>query len=72
MILAISASIAYIAVAYLFLRFVLKARSRLLGSKMGRRHPERFVNPLWIDVIICVLWPLQIIGFFIYVARDNW
>ena len=72
MILAISASVAYIVVACLFLRFVLGARSRLLGSKMGRRHPERLVSPLWIDVVICAFWPLQIIGLFIYVVRDNW
>lgn len=70
MILAISASVAYIAVACLFLRFVLGARSRFIGSRMGRRHPD-LVDPIWFDVVVCIFWPLQIIGFFIYLARGK-
>jgi ABC-type sugar transport system permease subunit len=71
MILAISASIAYLAVAAMFLRYVIRVRGKLLESKIGRRHPEWFADPLWLEVIVCIFWPLQIIGFFIYLFRGK-
>ena len=56
-------SIPYLAVSAMFLMFTIRTHRHILDSKMGRRHPERFRDPLWLLVVISVLWPLQIIGF---------
>ena len=61
----------YLAVSCLLLRFVIAKQNHLLGTKMGRRHPERFYRPIWFNVIVSLLWPLQIIGFLIYLVRGK-
>lgn len=64
-------AIPYLAVSAMFLRFSVMTQRHILDSKMGRRHPERFRDPLWLHVVISVLWPLQIIGFVMYIFREN-
>ncbi len=64
-------AIPYLAVSAMFLRFSIMTQRHILDSKMGRRHPERFRDPLWLHVVISVLWPLQIIGFVMYIFREN-
>jgi hypothetical protein len=51
------------------MRFILETQERILNSKMGMRHPEMFRKPLWFTVLVSLLWPLQIIGFVVYLAR---
>ena len=58
-------AIPYLAVSTMFLRFSIMTQRHILDSKMGRRHPERFNDPLWLHVVISVMWHLQIIGFII-------
>ena len=69
MILSIVFSAAYLAVSCMFLRFILVTQERMRNSNMGRRHPEMFREPLWLTVLVSLLWPLQIIGFIVYLAR---
>ena len=64
-------SIPYLVVAATFLIFFIRTQRHILDSKMGRRHPERFNDPLWLHVVISALWPLQIIGFAMYIFREN-
>jgi len=64
-------AIPYLAVSAMFLRFGIMTQRHILDSKMGRRHPERFRDPIWLHVVISVLWPLQIIGFVMYIFREN-
>lgn len=64
-------AIPYLAVSAMFLRFSIMTQRHILDSKMGRRHPERFRDPLWLHVVISVLWPLHIIGFVMYIFREN-
>ena len=64
-------AIPYLAVSAMFLRFSIMTQRHILDSKMGRRHPERFKDPIWLHVVISVLWPLQIIGFVVYIFREN-
>jgi hypothetical protein len=64
-------AIPYLAVSAMFLMFIIRTQRHILDSKMGRRHPERFRDPLWLHVVISVLWPLQIIGFVMYIFREN-
>lgn len=59
-------AIPYLAVAAMFLRLIIRTQRHILDSKMGRRHPERFKDPLWLHVVISILWPLQIIGLILY------
>lgn len=64
-------AIPYLAVSAMFLRFSTRTQRHILGSKMGRRHPDRFRDPLWLHVVISVLCPLRIIGFVMYIFREN-
>lgn len=64
-------AIPYLAVSAMFLMFIIRTQRHILDSKMGRRHPERFKDPLWLHVVISVLWPLQIIGFVMYIFRGK-
>lgn len=62
-------SVIYVAIAMLVFRFLIKSEKSILGTKMGRRHPERFKDPMWLHVIVAALWPLQIVGFFAGISR---
>lgn len=63
-ILAVLAAL-YVAMALVTFYVIRTLERRILNSKMGRRHPERFASPVWVDVLVAALWPLQIIGLLI-------
>ena len=69
MILWIVGSIAYLAIAGLFLYIVVRTKRHLAQSKHYSKHPEQFkaeFGSLASDVICSILWPFQIIGFLVY------
>lgn len=65
-------SISYIGMAALCFLCFMRTQGRILSSKMGRRHPERFRKPLWLHAVLSLLWPLQVVGLFIDAARGGW
>ena len=62
-------SVIYVAIAIVVFRFLIRSEKRILETKMGRRHPERFKDPMWFNVIVAALWPLQIVGFIAGISR---
>ena len=64
-------SIPYLAIAAMFLWCGVKMQRRILDSKIGRRHPERFKDPLWLLVVTSLLWPFMIVGTIVYIFREN-
>jgi heme/copper-type cytochrome/quinol oxidase subunit 2 len=66
-VLFISAMV-YVCVAICVYRFMYNANENL----KQRKHSERYgVEPTWVLVVISVLWPLQIVGLFIYIMKGS-
>lgn len=60
---------AYLGIAVLVFRFVYYANEDLKQRKHYKKHPERYgVEPVWVLAIISILWPLQVVGLFIYLC----
>lgn len=63
-------SIVYLLIAILVFRASYIMNEDLKQRKHYKKHPERYgVMPTWALVLVAALWPLQIIGVFIYLLR---
>lgn len=64
--------IAYFAVACFLFYVVTKLKKDLLQRKHYARHPERVKQEfggIISDIVCAILWPLQIVGLFVFLAR---
>ena len=69
-VLCISA-IVYVCIAICVFRFAYNANEDLKQRKHYNKHPERYgVLPVWGLAILSILWPLQVIGLFIYICGE--
>ena len=62
-------SVAYFAIAGLFLYVITKLKRDISQRKHYANHPERIkkdFGSFWTDLICSLLWPLQIIGLLVY------
>lgn len=63
-------SIVYLLIAILVFRASYIMNEDLKRRKHYQKHPDRYgVMPTWALVCVAALWPLQIIGVFIYLLR---
>ena len=62
-------SAAYLGIAVLVFRCAYYANEDLRQRKHYKKHPERYgVLPVWGLAILSILWPLQVVGLFIYIC----
>lgn len=67
--LAILGIAAYIVIAALAFRYMHRDNEDLKAAKHYKEHPERYgVLPVWVIAVLAILWPLQIVGFLIYIC----
>ena len=60
---------AYLGIAVIVFRFAYYTNEGLKQRKHYKKHPEMYgVEPVWFIALISILWPLQVIGLFIYLC----
>lgn len=61
----------YLCIAVVVFSFFYNINEDLKQGKFYKEHPERYgVSPTWVLALIAILWPLQIVGLFIYILRE--
>lgn len=59
----------YACIAICVFRFVYNVNEHLKQRRHYNKHPERYgAMSVWSLAIISILWPLQVIGLFIYLC----
>lgn len=66
------ASAAYVLIAVLVFRSAYATNEDLKQRKHYAAHPERYgVDPTWVLFFVAALWPIQIIGLFVYLLKGK-
>lgn len=68
----IAFAVVYIGISCFIFHSVRKLKKDLLQRKHFSRHPERIEQEfggIASDIVCAILWPLQIVGVFVFLAR---
>lgn len=62
--------VVYLAIAASLFKAMYSVNEDLKNRKHYKSHPERYgVSPVWILVVVSVLWPIQVIGLMFYAMK---